>query len=71
MADTVVDAHYGDTGRLCRAFADALNSEILALVKAGCRFIQLDEPVFTRYIPEALDSAYRASNEPSTAARRK
>ena len=55
LADTVADAHYGETERLCRAFAEALNGEISALAAAGCRHIQLDEPVFTRHIPEALD----------------
>ena len=29
-------------------FAQALNKEVLALVEAGCKYIQVDEPVFAR-----------------------
>ena len=34
--------------------ADALNSEILALVEAGCSTIQVDEPLFARKPAQAL-----------------
>ncbi|MDH3476251.1 MAG: cobalamin-independent methionine synthase II family protein [Rhodospirillales bacterium] len=54
IADTTVDLHYDDNPRLCADFAAALNSEILALVEAGCRWIQVDEPVFARKPDEAL-----------------
>ena len=54
IADTVVDEHYGDERRLNRDLADALNVEILALADAGCRYIQVDEPVFARKTTEAL-----------------
>ena len=54
IADTVADEHYGDPRRLNRDLADALNVEILALAAAGCRHIQVDEPVFARKTAEAL-----------------
>ncbi len=54
VADTVADEHYGDPRRLSRDLADALNVEIRALAEAGCRYIQVDEPVFARKTEEAL-----------------
>ncbi len=35
--------------------ADALNFEIRALAEAGCKFIQVDEPLFARNVERALD----------------
>lgn len=55
IADTVADEHYGDPRRLNRDLADALNAEIRALAAAGCRNIQVDEPVFARKTDAALD----------------
>ena len=52
IADTTVDLHYGDPRALGCALADALNREALALADAGCRYIQIDEPLFARK-PEA------------------
>ncbi len=48
IADTVADDHYGDPAALGRALAEALNFELVALAAAGCRHIQVDEPVFAR-----------------------
>ncbi len=55
IADTTVDAHYGDPRALGAALADALNAEVRALAAAGCRHIQIDEPVFARKADAALD----------------
>ena len=55
VADTVADRHYGDERRLGAAMAEALNAEIRALAAAGCRWIQIDEPLFARYPEKALD----------------
>ncbi len=52
IIDSTVDAYYGDETKLARALADALNIEIRRLADAGCRYIQIDEPVFARR-PEA------------------
>ncbi len=54
ITDTVADAHYGDPRRLGRDLAAALNAEVLALAEAGCRHIQIDEPVFARQPDNAL-----------------
>jgi 5-methyltetrahydropteroyltriglutamate--homocysteine methyltransferase len=54
IADTTADAHYGDAEALGRDLAVALNAEILALAEAGCRYIQIDEPLFARKPKQAL-----------------
>ncbi len=55
MADTIADRHYNDPRRLGTAIAECLNHEVLALAEAGCRHIQIDEPVFARKPREALE----------------
>lgn len=54
IADTVADDHYGDKARLGADLAVALNREVLALADAGCRHIQIDEPLFARQPDNAL-----------------
>lgn len=60
IADTVHDAHYQDVRRLGADLADAINVEVRALAEAGCRWIQIDEPVFARKPEAAL--AYGIEN---------
>jgi len=55
IADTTADEHYGDPAKLGADLADALNEEVRALAKAGCRYIQIDEPLFARKVAQALD----------------
>lgn len=55
IADTTADEHYGDARRLGADLAAALNEEVLALAAAGCRHIQIDEPLFARKPQAALD----------------
>lgn len=55
IADTTANTYYDDAAKLGADLADALNVEILALAEAGCKHIQIDEPVFARKVPEALD----------------
>jgi 5-methyltetrahydropteroyltriglutamate--homocysteine methyltransferase len=55
VADTLADDHYGDAVALGGALAEAINRELRALAEAGCRHIQIDEPVFARYPRDALD----------------
>ncbi|MCH8038462.1 MAG: cobalamin-independent methionine synthase II family protein, partial [Proteobacteria bacterium] len=55
IADTTVNLHYGDEAKLGADLAAAINAEILSLAAAGCRWIQVDEPVFARKPLEALD----------------
>ena len=55
ISDSTADVHYGDARAWCRDLADALNAEIRALADAGCRHIQVDEPLFARLPDQALD----------------
>jgi 5-methyltetrahydropteroyltriglutamate--homocysteine methyltransferase len=58
ISDTVYDGHYGDPKAFGADLAVALNAEVLALAEAGCRHIQIDEPVFARKPDEALDYGF-------------
>ncbi|MGI9414244.1 MAG: hypothetical protein ACR2PM_11280, partial [Hyphomicrobiales bacterium] len=55
IMDTTANAHYADDRALAFDIADALNYEIRALAEAGCRYIQVDEPLFARRVDAALD----------------
>jgi methionine synthase II (cobalamin-independent) len=55
ITDTTADEFYGDPRALGRDLAAALNREVLALAEAGCKYIQIDEPLFARKPKEALD----------------
>ena len=58
IADTTVDLHYGDPRALGRDLAAALNLEVLSLADAGCRHIQIDEPLFARRPDAALEYGF-------------
>lgn len=53
--DTTVNQFYRSERELAFDLADALNYEIRALAAAGCKFIQVDEPLFVRQVDKALD----------------
>ncbi len=55
IIDTTADACYANDRALAVDLATALNFEIRALAAAGCRHIQVDEPVFARQVGAALD----------------
>ena len=55
IMDTTADCFYNDRPRLNSALADTVNKEVLALVEAGCQYIQVDEPLFARQVEDALD----------------
>ncbi len=54
IMDTTANAYYSDEHQLAFDLADALNFEIKALAAAGCRYIQVDEPLFARNVDRAL-----------------
>ncbi len=54
ISDTTADEYYGDPETLSRDLAAALNVEVRALAEAGCRHIQIDEPIFARKPDAAL-----------------
>ena len=58
IGDTLADDHYADARARGADLAAALNSEILALAGAGCRHIQIDEPLFARKVAQALDYGF-------------
>ena len=58
IGDTVADAHYGDGRRRGADLAETINKEVHALAAAGCRHIQIDEPVFARKPLKALDYGF-------------
>ena len=55
IIDSIADDFYHDDANLGHDLAKALNQHILALVEAGCRHIQVDEPVMARKPRVALD----------------
>ena len=55
ITDTTADAYYNDPRRLGADLADALSFEVRALAQAGCRQIQIDEPLFARRSAAGLD----------------
>ena len=60
ITDSVANDYYDDEAKLGADLAAALNQEIHALAAAGCRYIQVDEPVFARKPEQAL--AYGIEN---------
>ena len=60
ITDSVADDFYHDERRVGVALAEALNKEIRSLAEAGCRWIQIDEPLFARWPDKAL--AYGMDN---------
>jgi 5-methyltetrahydropteroyltriglutamate--homocysteine methyltransferase len=55
IMDTTADCFYDDRPKLNAALAETVNTEILGLVEAGCKYIQVDEPLFARKVEDALD----------------
>jgi 5-methyltetrahydropteroyltriglutamate--homocysteine methyltransferase len=55
IIDTTANRHYASERELAFDLAAALNFEIRALAAAGCRYIQVDEPLFVRKAEAALD----------------
>ncbi len=55
IIDTTANSHYASERDLAFDLAHALNYEIRALADAGCRYIQVDEPLFVRKVEAALD----------------
>ena len=55
ISDTVVDEYYGNHKDFGKAISEALNQEVHSLANAGCRYIQIDEPLFARYPENAIE----------------
>ena len=55
IADSTANVVNPDRRSWCAALADVLNVEIRRLASAGCRHVQVDEPLFARLPGQALD----------------
>ena len=55
IGDSTANTFYPDRRSWCADLADALNVEIRRLAEAGCRHIQVDEPLFARLPDQALE----------------
>lgn len=54
VVDSVADEYYqGDLEEMAMDYAQAIRHEVKALVAAGCRVIQFDDPVLLRYPEQA------------------
>jgi 5-methyltetrahydropteroyltriglutamate--homocysteine methyltransferase len=60
VVDALVDEHYGARERLAFDYADAIRDEVRALVDAGCRVIQFDDPGLLRDLPRSREWAISA-----------
>lgn len=58
ISDSIANDYYDDAKTMGADMADALNVEIRALADAGCKYIQVDEPVFARKPKEALEFGF-------------
>ncbi|RJQ72978.1 MAG: hypothetical protein C4519_18060 [Desulfobacteraceae bacterium] len=60
LAKVAHDEYYGDMARFMQDLAKVINRNFLALEKAGCRHIQIDEPLFAiaddREVQAAVDA---------------
>tara|TARA_A100001011_G_scaffold309522_1_gene325689 strand:- start:433 stop:1485 length:1053 start_codon:yes stop_codon:yes gene_type:complete len=54
ITDTIANTHYNSDEEMGNDLAIAINVEIKRLVDAGCKFIQVDEPLFARKPDNAL-----------------
>lgn len=54
ILDSTANGYYPSESDAGAALADALNQEVVALVDAGCSWIQVDEPAFARRPEDAL-----------------
>ena len=54
IIDSTFNAFYGDERELAADLAAAINLEVVKLAQAGCRWIQIDEPIFAREPDKAL-----------------
>ena len=55
ITDTIANTHYTSDEEMGNDIAIAINVEIRRLVEAGCKYIQVDEPLFARKPNNALE----------------
>jgi 5-methyltetrahydropteroyltriglutamate--homocysteine methyltransferase len=62
LANVAYDEHYGDLGRMMGDIAKLLRANFKRLADAGCKHIQVDEPLFTMTDDAEVQSAVDAIN---------
>jgi 5-methyltetrahydropteroyltriglutamate--homocysteine methyltransferase len=62
LSKVVYDEFYGDIGKMMIDVAKLLRHNFLMLAKAGCKYIQIDEPLFTMSDDEEVATAAEAIN---------
>jgi 5-methyltetrahydropteroyltriglutamate--homocysteine methyltransferase len=55
ISDNISNEYYSDSKTMGIDLGNAINTEIKRLVDSGCRYIQVDEPLFARKPSEAID----------------
>ena len=55
IADTIANTFYASKDKMGFDLAEVINVEIKRLQKAGCKYIQVDEPLFARKPQDAID----------------
>ena len=55
IADTIANTYYKSDDKMGFDLAEVINVEIKRLQKAGCKYIQVDEPLFARKPQKAID----------------
>ena len=55
ITDTIANTYYKSDEKMGEDLADAINIEIKRLVDVGCKYIQVDEPLFARKPENALN----------------
>jgi 5-methyltetrahydropteroyltriglutamate--homocysteine methyltransferase len=55
ISDNISNEYYSDSKTMGIDLGNAINTEIKRLVDSGCRYIQVDEPLFARKSSEAID----------------
>jgi len=55
ISDNTSNEHYSDSKTMGIDLGNAINTDIKRLVYAGCRYIQVDEPLFARKPSEAIN----------------
>ena len=55
IADTIANTYYKSDDKMGFDLAEVINMEIKRLQKVGCKYIQIDEPLFARKPQQAID----------------
>jgi len=65
VMDWSFNEHYADRRATCMALADAIRKEVEALIAAGCKIIQIDEPALSvrpEELPIAIEAMHRVTD---------